>query len=188
MNCVWREKEIESKCSNMLTFSDNVDKWQKFSDHSCNFSVSLKWYQNQCLKIPLWRKMKRKSFSHLSLGTKYMLLCVISFSYKPPVFHMTQWASWGERLGSIPLCDPRTCQNMSVSTDDEDEAKCLRLNHKVTLRITQTILAPQPWTLHLLRTHMCINAHTHSRPTLKYFTLNGNLHKNSVLFFCVFNS
>lgn len=26
MNCVWREKEVESKCSNMLTFSDNLDK------------------------------------------------------------------------------------------------------------------------------------------------------------------
>lgn len=131
------------------------------------------------IKIPFWRKVKRNPFSILPLALN---ICdfVLSFFHinllsstwdnEPP-----EGRSWVlHRSGT-----PGTCQNPSVRAEDEDEAKCYDWITYNTgdWKGHSTVLIPQPWTLHLLRTH------THT--TLIYFTLNGNLHENSGLFFCV---
>lgn len=155
MSCVWREKEVESKCSNMLTFPDNLVNARNSPAIPATFCKSKMIPKTMFIKIPFWRKVKRNPFSISSLALNirdfvlsffHINLLSSTWDNEPP--EGRSWVLHGSRT-------PGTCQNPLVRAEDKDEAKCYDWITYNTgdWKGHSTVLIPQPWTLHLFRTH-----------------------------------
>lgn len=92
--------------------------------------------------------------------------------------------SWVLYLFVTPA-SARTCQSILMMKMKPSVYEWITCNTG-NFKNHSIILAPQPWTQHSEHTRVWRHTLIHRGITLKYFMLNGNLHENSGLFFCMY--